>query len=197
MILKPINPDNILDMDSKFKYYFPKLWKIKSGMKMDCFERYEKYINECKSMKYFNRTKTKAKNKIPFLSVSICTHNSIEYIERAILSILNQSFQNFEIIIIDDFSNDGSDNFFKKYLNIDDRFRIINHEKNFGIYRSRVDAIYYSKGEYILFVDADDMILNEYLFELLFSYATIYHLDIIISFSILRKKKLNCIIKSL
>ena len=80
--------------------------------------------------------------------------------------------------IIDDFSNDNSCNIVNKYQD-DNRIRIINHIKNFGIYRSRVDAIYNSKGEYILFVDADDMILNEYLFEILFSYSSIYNLDII------------------
>ena len=176
IVLGIINPDNIIDIDSKFKYFFPKLWKIKKEMKMDNFEIYEKYINDCKLMKNYNRTKIN--NDFPFLSVCICSHNSKEYIEKAILSILNQSFQNFEIIIIDDFSEDMSHNIFNKYQNIDKRIRIINHPQNFGIYRTRVDAIYYSKGDYILFVDADDMILNEYLFEILYSYASIYSFDI-------------------
>ena len=70
-------------------------------------------------------------------------------------------------------------NILKKYENIDNRFRVINHEKNYGIYRSRVDAIYNSKGKYILFVDSDDMILNEYLFEILFYYSSFYNFDII------------------
>jgi glycosyltransferase involved in cell wall biosynthesis len=138
---------------------------------------YEKYINDCKNKKNFNRKKIS--NEIPFLSVCICTYNSEKYVEKAILSILNQSFQDFEIIIIDDFSTDNSSNIFKKYQKNDERIKIINHTKNLGIYRSRVDAIYYSKGEYILFVDADDMLLNQYLFEILFSYSIIYHFDII------------------
>ena len=172
----PIIPDNFVDIDSKFKYYFPKLWKIKNEMEIGYFE---KYINDCKLLKNYNRKKPKNKIEFPFLSVCICSHNSMEYIEKAILSILNQSFQNFEIIIIDDYSTDDSYNIFNKYQYLGQRFRIIKHQENFGIYRSRVDAIIYSKGEYILFVDSDDMLLNEYLFEILYSYTFIYHFDII------------------
>ena len=142
-------------------------------MKIDYFE---KYINDCKNKKNFNRNKVK--KEYPFFSICICSYNSEQYIENAILSIINQSFQDFEIVIINDFSSDGSYNIINKYQD-DARFKIINHSKNYGIYRSRVDAIYNSKGEYILFIDADDMILNEYLFEILYSYATIYNFDII------------------
>ena len=153
------------------KYIFPKLYKIERYLKITYFE---KYINDCKNKKNYRNSKennkSNNKSKLPFLSVCICSHNSEKFIEYAILSILNQSFQNFEVIIIDDFSNDDSYNILKKYENIDNRFRVINHEKNYGIYRSRVDAIYNSKGKYILFVDSDDMILNEYLFEILFYY---------------------------
>ena len=119
------------------------------------------------------------KDDIPFLSICICNYNSEKYVENAIISILNQSFQDFEIIIIDDCSNDNSYNIFKKYQKHDDRIKIINHSENFGIYRSRVDALYNSKGEYILFVDADDMLLNEYLLEIMNYYISIYHFDII------------------
>ena len=172
--LKSNNSDNIIKLDSRLKYYFPNLWKIKKYLKIYYFE---KYIKDCKKNKSFNRIKTINEN--PFLSVCICSYNSEKYIENAILSILNQSFQNFEIIIINDYSNDNSSNIFNRYQKIDSRFRIINHSKNYGIYRSRVDAIYNSRGKYILFVDADDMILNEYLFEILYSYSSIYQFDII------------------
>ena len=176
------------------KYIFPKLYKIERYLKITYFE---KYINDCKNKKNYRNSKennkSNNKSKLPFLSVCICSHNSEKFIEYAILSILNQSFQNFEVIIIDDFSNDDSYNILKKYENIDNRFRIINHEKNYGIYRSRVDAIYNSKGKYILFVDSDDMILNEYLFEILFYYSSFYNFDIIeylVLHQVFNKKKL-------
>ena len=172
--LKSNNSDNIIKLDTNLKYYFPNLWRIKKYLKIYYFE---KYIKDCKNKKNFNRIKTLIEN--PFLSICICSYNSEKYIENAILSILRQSFQNFEIIIINDFSNDNSSIIFNRYQKIDGRFRIINHDKNYGIYRSRVDAIYNSRGKYILFVDADDMILNEYLFEILYSYSSIYQFDII------------------
>ena len=164
---------NFARFDPQISYHFPNLLKIRRFMKIDYFE---KYINDCKNKKNFNRNKVK--KEYPFFSICICSYNSEQYIENAILSIINQSFQDFEIVIINDFSSDGSYNIINKYQD-DARFKIINHSKNYGIYRSRVDAIYNSKGEYILFIDADDMILNEYLFEILYSYATIYNFDII------------------
>ena len=172
--LRHNNTDSIINLDSKVKYFFPNLLKIQKILKLKYFER---YINACKNKRSFNRMKLK--NEFPFLSICICSYNSEKYIEKALFSILNQSFQNFEIIIIDDFSNDKSLNIIKEYQNNDDRLKVINHKKNLGIYRTRVDAVLNSKGEYILFVDSDDMILNEYLFEILYSYSSIYHFDII------------------
>lgn len=172
--IAPNNTSNINREDPKLKYYFPNLSKINKFLKINYFER---YIKDCKNRKNFNRIKIN--NESPFLSVCICSYNTEKYAENAILSILNQSFQDFEIIIIDDFSSDNSNNIFKRYQEIDNRFKIFNHEKNLGIYRSRVDAINNSKGKYILFVDADDMILNPYLFEILFSYSSVYNFDII------------------
>ena len=156
------------------KYNFPKFKKIKKILSKANFE---KYINDCKERKNFNRIRIK--NEIPLLSICVCNYNSEKYVENALISILNQSFQDFEIIIIDDDSFDDSYSLFKKYQEYDDRIKIIKHSKNFGIYRSRVDALCNSRGEYILFVDADDMLLNEYILEIFFFYISIYHFDII------------------
>ena len=59
---------------------------------------YKYYINDCKSHKKYNRTKIRNKN--PYISVCLPALNMEKYIEQTILSILNQSFQDFEIIII-------------------------------------------------------------------------------------------------
>ena len=168
------NDENTFNPDYKMKYYFPKLWKIKKYLKIYHFE---KYIKNCKNKKKFNRIKIN--NKFPFLSVCICSYNSEKYIENVISSILNQSFQDFEIIIIDDFSNDNSPKIIKSFEKQDNRLKLNNHMRNYGIYRSRVDAINNSKGKYILFIDADDMILNKHLFQILFFYSSFYNLDII------------------
>jgi glycosyltransferase involved in cell wall biosynthesis len=119
------------------------------------------------------------KNEYPFLSVCICVYNSEKYIEKAILSIINQTYQNFEIIIINDFSNDNSYDIITELKMLDNRIKIINHINNLGIYHSRVEGVLNSRGKYIIFLDPDDLFLNPYLFELLFNCYKFYNLDII------------------
>ena len=79
------------------------------------------------------------------------------YIEKSINSILNQSYQNFEIILInDDFDNKNID-FIKKISTLDPRIRLIHNDKNLGAGLSRNKAIKFSVGEYIAFCDCDDL----------------------------------------
>jgi len=69
------------------------------------------------------------------------------YIEKVVFSIINQSFQDFEIIIVNDNSNDNTESIIKKLILKDNRIKSINHSKNLGVYASRVDAILKSKGK--------------------------------------------------
>ena len=108
------------------------------------------------------------------------------HIEINLLSILNQSFQKFEIIIINDFSNDNTENIIKRIQKEDNRIKLINHSKNLGVYRSRVESILNSKGKYIILMDPDDMFLNPNLFKELFKYNIKFNLDII-EFSVFQK----------
>ena len=112
---------------------------------------YINYVNICDKLIRLNITKIK--NKKPFLSVCIPVYNTDKYIEKAILSIINQSFQDFEIIIINDFSNDNTRFIIAKIQKEDSRIKIINHNKNLGVYHSRVEAVLNSNGKYILFLD--------------------------------------------
>lgn len=141
-------------------------------------ESYTKYFNICKNLIRLNNNKIRIQ-KYPFISVCIPVYNTEKYIERAVLSIINQSFQNFEIIIVNDNSNDNTSNIIKRLQNEDNRIRIINHLKNSGVYNSRVEAALNSNGKYILFLDPDDTILRQNLFECLYNYNINYNLDII------------------
>ena len=116
-----------------------------------------------------------------FIYISICipVYDMEKYIERALLSILNQSFQKYEIIIVNDNSKDNTGKIIKNYSNKFNQIQIINHNTNFGVYYSRIEAILNSKGKYILLIDPDDMILNPKLFQELFNYNIYYNLDII------------------
>jgi glycosyltransferase involved in cell wall biosynthesis len=102
-----------------------------------------------------------------------------KYIERTILSIINQSFQDLEIVIINDNSKDDTEKIIKKLQFEDNRIKLINHNIKKGVYYSRVEAILFSKGKYIILMDPDDLYLNENLFEELYNYNLKFNVDII------------------
>jgi len=94
----------------------------------------------------------------PKISVLLPVYNAEKYIEQAIQSILNQTFPNFELIIINDGSTDNSLNIIKSIT--DSRILIINQE-NKGLISTLNHGIDISKGEYIARMDADDIALPE------------------------------------
>lgn len=159
----------------------------KRNNKFSLDKKYKKYIKDCYDLKLFNREKEKKQNEI-YLSVCLPVYNMENYISTSLVSIINQSFQNFEIILVNDNSNDKTIDIIKKYQLNDDRIMLINHSKNLGVYKSRIDAVLNSKGKYILFVDPDDMILNPNLFESLFRYNYNLNLDMI-EFSVFHQEK--------
>ena len=141
------------------------------------FVPYLNYISNCSKLRLYKRTKIK--NPIPFVSVCLPVFNMAEFIEKAIFSIINQSFQDFEIIIVNDCSDDKTEDILKRLKDQDDRIKIINHTKKLGVYASRMDALLSSKAKYIIFMDPDDMFMNEDLFKELYDYNLKNNLDII------------------
>jgi glycosyltransferase involved in cell wall biosynthesis len=91
------------------------------------------------------------------------TYNCGKYLEESIDSVLNQTYQNFELIIVDDASNDDTQKILKKYTK-NPKIKIIKNDKNLGFVRSAIKAIKYAKGEYIMRVDADDYLDENALF---------------------------------
>lgn len=97
--------------------------------------------------------------KIPLkVSIILPTYNRRAFIGQAIESVLAQSFQNFELIIVDDGSTDGTTDFVKPFLS--DRVQYI-YQENAGRSCARNTAINIAKGEYIAFLDSDDLYLPE------------------------------------
>jgi len=76
-----------------------------------------------------------------------------EYIDKTINSVLNQTYKNYEIIVVNDKSTDKTLEILEKYKN---NIIIINNEKNLGLGGSRNIACKHAKGEYIIYLDADD-----------------------------------------
>ena len=87
------------------------------------------------------------------VSVVICVRNVEKYISKCIRSILDQTFSDFEIIIIDDMSSDSTKNIIEKFE--DKRIRYFRNEKWLGISKSRNRGVEYAAGEYIFFTDGD------------------------------------------
>ena len=90
----------------------------------------------------------------PLISVIMPTYNRKNIIRKAITSVLNQSYANFELIIIDDGSNDGTYNLLKSLK--DERIHILHHEKNKGCSYSRNIGLKNAKGNIIMYLDSDN-----------------------------------------
>ena len=95
----------------------------------------------------------------PTVSVIIPTHNRAKMLKRAIQSVLDQTFSDFEIIIIDDASTDASDELVASFK--DQRIRYIRHDSNKGGSAARNTGIRSATGKYIAFLDSDDTWLPE------------------------------------
>jgi len=99
--------------------------------------------------------------KNPTVSVIIPTYNRAHLIGRAIQSVLNQTYQNFEIIVVDDGSTDNTEGLIKKCQKQNKRIRYIKHGKNKGGATARNTGIKFATGKYIAFQDSDDEWLPE------------------------------------
>src|SRR5690554_3886604 len=103
----------------------------------------------------------------PLVSIIIPVYKVEKYISRCLDSILNQTFQDFEIILVNDSSPDDSIRIAEEYAQRDTRIRILHNEENSGAGWSRMVGYSNAKGDYITFCDPDDY-LPENALELLY-----------------------------
>lgn len=96
------------------------------------------------------------------ISVVVPVYNVEKYLSRCLESILNQTYQNIEILLINDGSTDKSEIICNNYKNIDDRIKVIN-KINGGLSDARNTGILNANGKYICFVDSDDYIHPEFI----------------------------------
>lgn len=99
------------------------------------------------------------------ISIIIPVYNIEKYIEKCLDSILDQTYEDFEVIIVDDGSTDSSGQICDSYARTDNRIKVI-HIKNGGASKARNIGIEYSSGDWITFVDGDDYIESTMLAEL-------------------------------
>ena len=91
----------------------------------------------------------------PFFSVVIPTYNCAEFLNRALTSVYSQTYQNFEVIVVDNSSTDNTENILKSFA--DNRLKIIKVNNNGIIGYSRNKGIKNTKGDWIAFLDSDDV----------------------------------------
>ena len=103
----------------------------------------------------------------PLISVIVPVYNMRLYLDKCITSIMNQTYDNLEIILVDDGSTDGSSEVCDHYASIDERIRVI-HKLNGGLSSARNAGLDVCSGDYVGFVDSDDWIASN-MYEILLS----------------------------
>ena len=89
------------------------------------------------------------------ISIVVPVYNVEKYLPQCLDSLIGQTYQDLEIICVNDGSTDGSFKILKQYAEKDQRVRILNRE-NRGVSESRNEGIHYVKGDWLMFVDSDD-----------------------------------------
>ena len=92
------------------------------------------------------------------ISVIVPVYNTAAYLDECIQSVVSQTYQDLEILLIDDCSTDGSSQKLDQWGAKDERIRVVHKEKNSGVSASRNIGLKMARGEYIAFVDSDDYI---------------------------------------
>ena len=99
--------------------------------------------------------------KKSLISIIVPVYNSKAHLECCVTSILNQSYKQFELLLIDDGSSDGSSGLCDELSQKSEKIRVI-HKENGGVSSARNAGLDMASGEYIVFVDSDDVISNNY-----------------------------------
>lgn len=97
----------------------------------------------------------------PLISVITPSYNSEKFIGETIESVLNQTYRNWEMVIVDDCSTDNTVSIVEKYTELDDRIKLFILEENSGSAIARNTAMEHANGQYIAFLDSDDLWLPE------------------------------------
>ena len=106
--------------------------------------------------------------KNPKISIIVPVYNVEKFLAECLDSILSQSFGDFEVLLVNDASEDGSREICERYAKQDARIRILENEKNLGLSLTRNHGLREAKGDYITFVDSDDLIDSNYLMKLFY-----------------------------
>ena len=108
---------------------------------------------------------TETPTERPLLTATVTNYNYEEYLPRNLESILGQTFDDFELVVIDNASSDRSVEIIREYADRDSRIRLIAREENHGALASQRESCELARGRYRVHIDADDWILKPTAFE--------------------------------
>ena len=114
----------------------------------------------------------------PEISIIVPVFNVENYLNKCIDSIINQTFKNIELILVDDGSQDRSSSICDEYKEKDERIKVI-HKQNGGLSSARNAGIIIAKGKYLCFIDSDDWVPNEAI-DLMWEETKNYEIDIVV-----------------
>ncbi len=100
---------------------------------------------------------------MPTVSIIIPVYNAAKYLRECLDSVSNQEYKDWECILVNDCSTDNSSEILKEYQEKDNRFNILNNEINSGVSVARYKGLSVATGEWIAFIDSDDIVSNIYL----------------------------------
>ena len=100
---------------------------------------------------------------LPIISIIVPVYNTERYLSECLNSIIAQTYQNIEIVIVDDASTDNSCRIITEFQRRDDRIKCFRHEKNGGISKARNTGLKHSTGTYIAWCDSDDVLHPQYI----------------------------------
>ena len=139
----------------------------KNELKEEIFNA-EKYYKICQNGILLNEVKTYKTNENPTISIISTIYNKEKYILRFLRSLQNQNYDNIEIILVDDFSEDNSIKVIERYKKEDERIILLKNKKNKGTLISRNLGIFLSKGKYVIIPDVDDILLKDLFIQCLY-----------------------------
>ena len=99
------------------------------------------------------------------VSIVVPVYNVEKYLKKSIESILNQTYDNLEVLLVDDGSTDSSGEICDSFIKVDSRIRVF-HKENGGLSDARNFGIEHMKGQYVSFIDSDDYISKDYVWKL-------------------------------
>ena len=172
--IRPINQE---EEEKNKKYFFGNInFDNYQGTKKEGKLSLNDFYNLCNKDKLIDlNIVPKVEN--PDISIIIPLLHKKQGFMKSMNSIKSQTFNNIEIIIVDDCPEEKNEEILKYLFENESRLRIFRHSKKLGLWRSRLDGYLYSKGKYILHFDSTDIFADNYVLEDIYNLIVTYYLD--------------------